>query len=193
MSQFFSFLKVSKSWKQILKFSFPPKNERKYFCISALQGVPTLVCMFWTPDVTWILNSGSTNWAFWGSEVWKFMLDQSFQIFFTLSASTAVLNSGCFLKTPKMECKECNLIFETVFTVTTLKIFFPNWTIDHWFDKNWLGRHKRGFIRTDRTSYIKTNCCFCSFFTEKTIWILTLFNVRLSRLHEVKKNPKWLI
>ena len=29
-------LKVSKSRKQILKFSFAPKNERKYFCISAL-------------------------------------------------------------------------------------------------------------------------------------------------------------
>ena len=56
-----------------------------------------------------------------------------------------------------------------------------------WFDKNWLGRHKRGLLRTHRTSYIKTNCCFCSFFTEKTIWILTLFNVRLSRFHEVKK------
>ena len=30
-------LKVSKSQKQILKFSFEPKNERKYFCISALK------------------------------------------------------------------------------------------------------------------------------------------------------------
>ena len=29
-------LKVSKSRKQILKFSFEPKNQRKYFCISAL-------------------------------------------------------------------------------------------------------------------------------------------------------------
>ena len=29
-------LKVSKFRKQILKFSFAPKNERKYFCISAL-------------------------------------------------------------------------------------------------------------------------------------------------------------
>ena len=29
-------LKVSKSRKQILKFSFAPKNERKYFFISAL-------------------------------------------------------------------------------------------------------------------------------------------------------------
>ena len=29
-------LKVSKSRNQILKFSFEPKNERKYFCISAL-------------------------------------------------------------------------------------------------------------------------------------------------------------
>ena len=31
-------LKVSKSQKQILKFSFEPKNERKYFCISALAS-----------------------------------------------------------------------------------------------------------------------------------------------------------
>ena len=73
------------------------------------------------------------------------------------------------------------------------KYFFPNWAIDgehHWFDKNWLGRHKRGFLRTHMTSYIKTvtHCCSWSFFTEKTIWILTLFNVRLLRLH-----PKWLI
>ena len=29
-------LKVSKSQKQFLKFSFAPKNERKHFCISAL-------------------------------------------------------------------------------------------------------------------------------------------------------------
>jgi hypothetical protein len=29
-------LKVSKSQKQVLKFSFEPKNERKYFCNSAL-------------------------------------------------------------------------------------------------------------------------------------------------------------
>ena len=29
-------LKVSKSGKHILKFSFEPKTERKYFCISAL-------------------------------------------------------------------------------------------------------------------------------------------------------------
>ena len=28
-------IKVSKSQKQILKFAFEPKNERKYFCISA--------------------------------------------------------------------------------------------------------------------------------------------------------------
>ena len=32
------FLKVSKSQKQILKFSFEPKNERKYFCTSALAS-----------------------------------------------------------------------------------------------------------------------------------------------------------
>ena len=50
-----------------------------------------------------------------------------------------------------------------------------------------LGRHKREFLRTYRTCYIKTHCCFCSFFTEKTIPILILFNVRLSRLHELKK------
>ena len=31
-------LKVSKSRKQILKFSFEPKNKRKYFCISALAS-----------------------------------------------------------------------------------------------------------------------------------------------------------
>ena len=31
-------LKVSKSPKQIVKFSFEPKNERKYFCISALAS-----------------------------------------------------------------------------------------------------------------------------------------------------------
>ena len=31
-------LKVSKSRKQILKFSFEPKNERKYFCIFALAS-----------------------------------------------------------------------------------------------------------------------------------------------------------
>ena len=31
-------IKVSKSWKQILKFSLEPKNERKYFCISALAS-----------------------------------------------------------------------------------------------------------------------------------------------------------
>ena len=33
-----STLKVSKSQKQILKFSFEPKNEPKYFCISALAS-----------------------------------------------------------------------------------------------------------------------------------------------------------
>ena len=32
-------LKVIKSRKQILKFSFEPKNERKYFCISALADL----------------------------------------------------------------------------------------------------------------------------------------------------------
>ena len=31
-------LKVSKYRKQILKFSFKPKNERKYFCITALAS-----------------------------------------------------------------------------------------------------------------------------------------------------------
>ena len=31
-------LKVSKYRKQILKFSFATKNERKYFCISALAS-----------------------------------------------------------------------------------------------------------------------------------------------------------
>ena len=31
-------VKVSKSRKQILKFSFEPKNERKYFCIPALAS-----------------------------------------------------------------------------------------------------------------------------------------------------------
>ena len=31
-------LKVSKSQKQILKFSFEPKNEQKYFCISAVAS-----------------------------------------------------------------------------------------------------------------------------------------------------------
>ena len=31
-------LKVSKSRKQILKSSFEPKNERKYFCISSLAS-----------------------------------------------------------------------------------------------------------------------------------------------------------
>jgi hypothetical protein len=31
-------VKVSKSWKQILKFSFEPKKEQKYFCISALAS-----------------------------------------------------------------------------------------------------------------------------------------------------------
>ena len=31
-------LKVSKSRKQILKFSLEPKNERKYFCNSALAS-----------------------------------------------------------------------------------------------------------------------------------------------------------
>ena len=30
------FVKVSKSQKKILIFSFEPKNEQKYFCISAL-------------------------------------------------------------------------------------------------------------------------------------------------------------
>ena len=33
-----SSLKVSKSRKQILKFSFEPKSERKHFCISALAS-----------------------------------------------------------------------------------------------------------------------------------------------------------
>ena len=51
----------------------------------------------------------------------------------------------------------------------------------------YLGRHKREFLKTHKTSYIKTHCCFCSFLTEKTIWILTLFSVRLSMLCEVKK------
>ena len=32
------FLKVSKSWEQILKFSLESKNKRKYFCISALTS-----------------------------------------------------------------------------------------------------------------------------------------------------------
>ena len=31
-------LKVSKSQKQILNFSFEPKNELKYFCITALAS-----------------------------------------------------------------------------------------------------------------------------------------------------------
>ena len=31
-------LKVSKSRKHFFKFSFEPKNERKYFCISALAS-----------------------------------------------------------------------------------------------------------------------------------------------------------
>ena len=31
-------LKVSKSQMQILKFSFEPKNEQKYFCIFALAS-----------------------------------------------------------------------------------------------------------------------------------------------------------
>ena len=31
-------LKVSKSRKQILKFSFEPKNKQKYFCIYALAS-----------------------------------------------------------------------------------------------------------------------------------------------------------
>jgi hypothetical protein len=31
-------LKVGKSRKQILKFSFEPKNEQKYFCIFALAS-----------------------------------------------------------------------------------------------------------------------------------------------------------
>jgi hypothetical protein len=30
--------KISKSRKQILKFSFGPKNEQKYLCISALAS-----------------------------------------------------------------------------------------------------------------------------------------------------------
>ena len=34
--KFTNVLKVSKSRKQILKFSLEPKNERKYFCISDL-------------------------------------------------------------------------------------------------------------------------------------------------------------
>ena len=65
------------------------------------------------------------------------------------------------------------------------KIFFRNRTIDD-AHKNWLGRHKRGFLRTNDTSYIRKNCCFCSFFTEKTIWTLMLFDVRLSRLRKEK-------
>ena len=32
------FIKVSKSRRQILKFSFEPKNEQNYFCISALAS-----------------------------------------------------------------------------------------------------------------------------------------------------------
>ena len=32
-------LKVSKSRKQILNFSFEPKNKRKYFCIPGLASV----------------------------------------------------------------------------------------------------------------------------------------------------------
>ena len=32
-------LKISKSQKQILKFSFEPKIEGKYFCISALASI----------------------------------------------------------------------------------------------------------------------------------------------------------
>ena len=40
MAQFdFPRLKASKSRKQILKFSFEPKNERKYFSISALGQI----------------------------------------------------------------------------------------------------------------------------------------------------------
>ena len=31
-------LKVNKSQKQILKFSYEPKNEQNYFCISALAS-----------------------------------------------------------------------------------------------------------------------------------------------------------
>ena len=36
--KFTNVLKVSKSQKQISKFSLEPKNERKYFCISALAS-----------------------------------------------------------------------------------------------------------------------------------------------------------
>ena len=35
---FLTLLKVSQSRKQIFHFSFEPKNERKYFCISALAS-----------------------------------------------------------------------------------------------------------------------------------------------------------
>ena len=38
LSSFGFMLKVSLSRKQILKFSFEPKTERKYFCISALAS-----------------------------------------------------------------------------------------------------------------------------------------------------------
>ena len=37
--------KVSKSRKQILKFSFEPKNEQKYFCISALASKTPKKCL----------------------------------------------------------------------------------------------------------------------------------------------------
>ena len=51
-------------------------------------------------------------------------------------------------------------------------IFFPNWTIDgthHWSDQNWLDRHEIGFLRTHKTSYIKTYCRFCNIFTKNKI------------------------
>ena len=68
------------AWKVI---SGRYRNLKGSPCLLSIQGVQTLACMFWTPLVTWILNSGSTNWAFWGPEWWKFMLDQTFWNFFT--------------------------------------------------------------------------------------------------------------
>ena len=72
-------IKVSKSQKQILKFSFEPENERKYFCISALaskvgqiqrytyrvlqtiQMKLILLCVWAEPDV---LNTAKTALKF---------------------------------------------------------------------------------------------------------------------------------
>ena len=124
-------------------------------------------------NVIWFLKP--EFFTIFGAELWKKYGRQSLKIFFYW----------------KMLWRAFFSLWSQILQSLYSKYFFPNLAIDgahHWFDKNWLGRHRRGFLRTHRTSCIKWNCCCCFFFTEKTIWIWIFFNVRLLRFREVKNS-----